>query len=96
MQSSQLQPLPPFINDKFALKVLLDLGGKASQSEIREHVKNTYDLSTFPHALQYLGTQLNGLMMHGFLDRTRSKTGDGQRFFITEEARPVVERMLSE
>lgn len=94
MQTSELKPMPPFINDKFALKVLLDMGGKATWKDIRAHVANTYDVESFPHALQYLGTQLNALSLHGYL--TRPKNKQSLTSYTIVEARPIIEQMMRE
>jgi len=94
MQSA-LQPLPPFINDKFALSIIVKLGQPTS-AEIKTFMQNTYDLDSFPHALQYLLAQLKALQGHGYIDTRRDKKTKDFRLFITDEARPIVERMLNE
>lgn len=95
MQSAALKPLPPFINDKFTLSIIVHLG-QPTTGEIREYIKNTYDLTTFPHALQYLITQIRSLQNSDYIDCTREKRTENIRYFITDEARPIVERMLKE
>lgn len=94
MQSSELRPMPPFVDDKFALKVLLEAGGTVSGVEVKDYVKANYDLSNFPHALDYLTMQLKSLWAHGYLGRTKSKVAREQRYFITPDAMPLVEKML--
>lgn len=94
--SQTLKPLPPFINDKFTLSVIVHLG-QPTTGEMREYIKNTYNLATFPHALQYFIAQLKSLMASGYIDAKREKRAVGEvRYFITDEARPIVERMLRE
>lgn len=88
--------LPPFITDKFALQVLNDLGGVASLPKITNYVKDHYDLSNFPHAIQYLSHQYRSLQAHGYLKSKKNKKEGDVELFFTDDAKPIIERMINE
>lgn len=90
-----LKPLPPFITDNFALSIIVQLGEPTS-AEIRAFLKNNYDLKAFPHAEQYIFAQIKSLINHGYLERRPEKKFGEARYSVTDEARPIVKKMLNE
>lgn len=92
---SALQLLLPFIDDKFALDSYAL--GPAYKQWNRAICQRQLWLGQFlPHALQDLMTRLTNLACHSYLERTADKMRDCTRFWISDEAHPIVERMLEE
>jgi hypothetical protein len=96
---SQLQKLPPFITDAFVLKLLFDLGGKASMRQIHEHMRNTYDTKDtggvdFPHATQFVQSQLSSLASFGYLDSKRDKRTGEVEIWVKADAKPYAMKIV--
>lgn len=96
VQTAQLRPAPAFITDKFALQMISELGGKASTKAIKEHIKLNFDMSKFPHGVDYLMTQYRSLLASGYVEIKRNKKEHDFEYSFTDEARPVIERLLKQ
>jgi hypothetical protein len=96
MQTTTLQPMPPFVTDQFVIKVLLALGGRATLPDMKEHIKSNYSGWT-DKELSYFSTQIRSLQRSGYMENAKINYRRGESkpiFYITDEARAIIERKM--
>lgn len=99
---STIYKLPPFITDGFVLKVIIDMGGTVTDTQIKEHIQTSWDDRDWKlnrkgvHAMQYIKTQLNSLTSAGYFITKRDKKTGELIYQITEDAKAPAQRMAAE
>ena len=89
-----MKPWPNFVDDNFALQILLAHGGNASRPQIIQYLEDNY---TRPpkHALNYLFSQYTQLSRAGFVTQKYDlhNTQNGRSFSINDEVKHLISKL---